>query len=229
MKEKEEVVKDFGKWNVPTKWEDITLKLYQEIERFYDGKDENFDVRDVLTILTNKTEDEINALPAEFLDTILTHLIFLTLNPEVGEPTNKIEIDGEEYSVNIMEKLKLGEYVAIDNILKADKHDYASILAVLCRKQGEIYDSKFEAEVFDKRKEMYEKQPVTNILPIISFFLNLYIASKRFSHLYSLVEEGINLTQQNIKNSETIGASKKLYLNWQMRKLKKSLKSIKST
>lgn len=228
MKTNEEVIKDFGSWNVPTSWNDITLKKYEEIERYYEGKDEKFDVRDVLNILTDKTEDEINALPAEFLDTILTHLIFLTTTPEVGEPTNKIVIDGEEYSVNIMEKLKLGEYVAIDNILKADKHDYASILAVLCRKQGEIYDSKFEAEVFDKRKEMYEKQPVTNILPIISFFLNLYIASKRFSHLYSLVEEGINLTQQNIKNSELIGVSKKLSLNWQMRKLKKSLKSIKS-
>lgn len=229
MKDKEEVVKDFGKWNVPASWDEITLKLYEEIERFYDGKDENFDVRDVLTILTNKTEDEINALPAEFLDTILTHLIFLTTTPEVGEPTNKIEIDGEEYSINVMEKLKLGEYVSVDNIIKGNKHDYASILAVLCRKKGEIYDSKFEAEVFDKRKEMFEKQPVTKILPIISFFFSLYIMSERLSQLYSLVEEGINLTQQNIKNSETIGASKKLYLNWQMRKLKKSLKSIKST
>lgn len=229
MKEKEEVIKDFGSWNVPTSWNGITLKKYEEIERYYEGKDEKFDVRDVLNILTDKTEDEINALPAEFLDTILTHLIFLTTTPEVQEQTNKIVIDGEEYSVNFMEKLKLGEYVAIDNILKADKHDYASILAVLCRKKDEIYDSKFEAEVFDKRKEMFEKQPVTNILPIISFFLNLYIASKRFSHLYSLVEEGINLTQQNIKNSEKIGVSKKLSLNWQMRKLKKSLRSIKST
>ena len=229
MNNNEEIIKDFGSWNVPTKWEDISLKLYQEIERYYEGKDEKFDVRNVLNILTGKGEDEINALPAEFLDTILTHLIFLTTTPEVGEPTNKIVIDGEEYSINIMEKLKLGEYVAIDNVIKADKHDYASILAILCRKKDEIYDSKFEAEVFDKRKEMYEKQPVMNILPIISFFLDLYIMSERFSHLYSLAEEGINLIQQNIKNSEKIGVFKKLSLNSQMKKLKKSLRSIKST
>lgn len=229
MNNNEEIIKDFGSWNVPTKWEDISLKLYQEIERYYEGKDEKFDVRDVLNILTGKGEDEINALPAEFLDTILTHLIFLTTTPEVGEPTNKIVIDGEEYSINIMEKLKLGEYVAIDNVIKADKHDYASILAILCRKKDEIYDSKFEAEVFDKRKEMFEKQPVMKILPIISFFFSLYIMSERLSHLYSLAEEGINLIQQNIKNSEKIGVFKKLSLNSQMRKLKKSLRSIKST
>ena len=226
--ENNDIIKDFGQWNVPAKWDDVTLKVYQEIEKYYKGKEEKqFDVRDVLHILTKKSEDEINELPAEFLDTILTHLIFLVTTPEVGEPTNKIEIDGVEYKINIMEKLKLGEYVAIDNVLKSDSSDYASILAILCRKEGEIYDSRFEAEEFEKRKEMFEKQPVTKILPIIGFFLNLYILSERHSQLYSLVEEGINLTQQTIDNSQKIGVSKRLSLNWQMKKLRKSLKSIK--
>jgi len=235
----EDIVKNFGSWSVPTKWDDVNLKLYREIERYYKGKEDaefdgtnqerQFDVREVLHILTNRSKDEINELPAEFLDTILTHLLFLVTTPEVGEATNKIVIDGEEYKVNVMEKLKLGEYVAVDTVLKSDSSDYASILAILCRKEGEIYDSKFEAEEFEKRKEMFEKQPVTKILPIIGFFLNLYIISERHSQLYSLVEEGINLIQQTIDNSQKIGVSKRLYLNWQMRKLRKSLKSIKHT
>lgn len=222
-------IKDFGEWNCPKKWDEVTLKIYQEIEKYYKDKDEQFDVRDVLTILTNRTQDEINELPAEFLDALLTHLIFLTTNPDVGEATNKIKIDGEVYMVNVMEKLKLGEYVAVDNVLKADSSDYASILAILCRKEGELYDSKFEAEVFEKRKEMFENQPVTKILPIIGFFLNLFIVSEKHSQLYSAVEEGINLIQQNIDNSQKIGAFKRLSLNWQMKKLRKSLKSIKRT
>ena len=222
------IIKDFGKWNVPSKWDDVTLKIYQDIERYYADKEERqFDVRDVLHILTNKSIDEINELPSEFLDTILTHLLFLVTTPDVGEPSNKIVIDGEEYIINVMEKLKLGEYVAVDNVIKADKSDYASILAILCRKKGEAYDSKFEAETFEKRKEMFESQPVTKILPLIGFFLNLYIVSERHSQLYSLVEEGINLTQQNIKSLENLGVFKRLSLNWQMRKLRKSLKSIK--
>lgn len=223
------IIKDFGEWNCPTKWDDVTLKIYQEIDKYYKDKDKKFDVRDVLHILTNKSDDEINELPAEFLDTILTHLIFLTTTPEVGEPSNKIKIDGEVYMVNVMEKLKLGEYVAVDNVIKADASDYASILAILCRKEGEVYDSKFEAEVFEKRKEMFENQPVTKILPLISFFLDLYMVSKIPSQLFSAVEEGINLIQQSIKNSENLGAFKKLSLNWQMKKLRKSLKSIKRT
>ena len=223
------IIKDFGEWNCPTKWDDVTLKIYQEIDKYYKDKDKKFDVRDVLHILTNKSDDEINELPAEFLDTILTHLIFLTTTPEVGEPSNKIKIDGEVYMVNVMENLKLGEYVAVDNVIKADASDYASILAILCRKEGEVDDSKFEAEVFEKRKEMFENQPVTKILPLISFFLDLYMVSKIPSQLFSAVEEGINLIQQSIKNSENLGAFKKLSLNWQMKKLRKSLKSIKRT
>lgn len=226
--EEKDIIKDFGKWDVPSKWDDVTLKIYQDIERYYADKEEKqFDVRDVLHILTNRSIDEINELPSEFLDTILTHLLFLVTTPDVGEPSNKIKIDGEEYIINIMEKLKLGEYVAVDNVIKADKSNYASILAILCRKQGEVYDSKFEAETFEKRKEMFEKQPITKILPLVGFFLNLYIISERHSQLYSLVEEGINLTQQNIESLENLGVFKKLSLNWQMRKLKKSLKSIK--
>lgn len=226
--EEKDIIKDFGKWDVPSKWDDVTLKIYQDIERYYADKEEKqFDVRDVLHILTNRSIDEINELPSDFLDTILTHLLFLVTTPDVGEPSNKIKIDGEEYIINVMEKLKFGEYVAVDNVIKADKSDYASILAILCRKQGEVYDSKFEAETFEKRKEMFEKQPVTKILPLVGFFLNLYIVLERHSQLYSLVEEGINLTQQNIESLENLGVFKRLSLNWQMRKLKKSLKSIK--
>lgn len=225
--ENKEIIKDFGEVRVPSSWDEITLDKYQKIDKYYKDKDKAFNVLDVLDILIDKDRDYIASLPAEFLDSILTHLLFITTQPEVGEASNKIKIDGEEYKINIMEKLKLGEYVAVDNVIKTDSSDYASILAILCRKEGEAYDSKFEAEIFEKRKEMFEKQPVTRILPIVGFFLNLYILSEKHSQLYSLVEEGINLTAQQLKNSAKIGVSKRLSMNWQIRKLRKSLKSIK--
>lgn len=224
----EEVIKDYGEVSVPSKWDEITLKKYQEIERFYENKEDDFNVIDVLDILIDKDRDYINSLPAEFLNSILTNLIFMVTTPEVDAATNKIIIDDEEYIINIMERLKLGEYVAVDNVLKYDKHSYSSILAILCRKKDEIYDSRFEAEEFEKRKEMFEEQPITKILPLIAFFLNCYIVSERLSQLFTQVEEGIDLIQRNLDNSEKIGAFKKLSLNWRMKKLRKSLRSIKS-
>lgn len=223
-----ENVIDLGKWTVPSKWEDVTLKMFQKIEKYYSDKDKDFDVRDVLDIFTDHTRDEIDQLPINFTDKLLNELSFLKEQPKYGDANPKIEIDGEEYCINVMEKLKTGEYVAIDTILKSDPHDYISILAVICRKNGEIYDSKFEAEVFEDRQKLFAKQSIIKIMPLISFFLNLYILRMTHSQLYSEVEEGLNLIQQNIDNSENLGVFKRRSLNSQMKKLRKLLKSNKS-
>ena len=223
-----ENVIDLGKWTVPNQWEDVTLKMVQKIEKYYSDKDKDFDVREVLDIFTDHTRDEIDQLPINFTDKLLNELSFLKEQPKYGDASPKIEIDGEEYCINVMEKLKTGEYVAIDTILKSDPHDYISILAVLCRKNGEIYDSKFEAEVFEDRQKLFAKQSIIKIMPWISFLLNLYILRMTHSQLYSEVEEGLNLIQQNIDNSENLGVFKRRSLNSQMKKLRKLLKSNKS-
>lgn len=220
---------DYGSWIVPTKWDDITLDMFSDIERYYADKDKTFDIREVLHILTGKSMDEVNSLPAEFLETILEKLTFLNTQPEIGEPKNYVMVDGEKYIVNVFEKLKTGEYVAFDMALKNDKHDYSSFMAILCRKEGEKYDSKYEAELFEDRKKMFGKIPVTDVMPVVGFFLNLFLVRETHSQLYSKVEEAVNLIQQNIDSSDKIGASKRLYFNWQMRKLRKLLKSSKST
>ena len=223
-----ENVIDLGKWTVPSKWDDVTLEMFQKIEKYYSDKDKDFDVREVLDIFTDHTRDEIDQLPINFTDKLLNELSFLKEQPKYGDASPKIEIDGEEYCINVMEKLKTGEYVAIDTILKSDPHDYISILAVLCRKNGEIYDSKFEAEVFEDRQKLFAKQPIMKIMPLIAFFFNLYILRMTHSQLYSEVEEGLNLIQQNIDNSENLGVFKRRSLNSQMKKLRKLLKSNKS-
>lgn len=223
-----ENVIDFGSWTVPTSWDELTLKQFQEIEKYYSDKDKDFDIRDVLHIFTNKTEDEINALPIVFTNELMNKLMFLKDKPKDYEPSNFIEIDGVRYVINVMEKLKTGEFVAIDTILKNDPHDYISIFAVLCRKDGEIYDSKFEAEEFDKRVELMGKQPAIKMLPLIAFFFNLYIVRKTHSQLYSEVEEGLNLMEQNIESSRANGDLSALSTRRLMKKLRKLRKSLKS-
>ena len=223
-----ENVIDLGKWHCPSSWEEITFKQFQEIEKYYSNKDEKFDVRNVLDIFTDHTRDEIDQLPINFTDKLLNELSFLKEQPKYGDASPKIEIDGEEYRINVMEKLKTGEYVAIDTILKSDPHDYISILAVLCRKNGEIYDSKFEAEVFEDRQKLFAKQSIIKIMPLISFFLSLYILRMTHSQLYSEVEEGLSLIQQNIESSRANGDLSALSTRRLMKKLRKLRKSLKS-
>ena len=199
MSKKKEIITDFGEWNVPKSWDELDLKTFQEIEEYYSDKEKEFDARDVLHIFTKRSVDEINELPMEFTESILEQLSWLGEEPHYDEPSNKIEIDGEIYQVNVQEKLRTGEFVAVDTILKHDKHNYAAILAVLCRKNDEQYDSKFENEVMQSRVEMWERQPVMKTMPIVTFFLTLWLASNQLTQLYSTVEEAIN---QSVKNIE---------------------------
>ena len=217
----EENIKDFGKWVVPESWSDITLKQFQNIENELSG--ETSDVRSMLHILCNKTRDEVNELPIEFAEQLLSKLSFLTQAPDFGKPSPGITIDGERYEVNVMEKLKTGEYVAVSTALKADKRNYAAFLAILCRKENEVYDSKFEAEKFDERVKMFEQQPITKIMPIISFFLNLWLMLSGPSQLSLTVKEELNRIANELENSDKIGALKKWFMMRRVKKLAKSL------
>ena len=224
------VEKDFGEWKVPSSWDELTLGKFQELERFYDG-DENerkFDVRDVLDLMTDRTKDEINELPIEFTDSLLRKMYWLHEQPDFGKPSNKITIDGVQYTVHNENEMKFGEYVALDTALKGDKHNYAAMLAILCRKEGEIFDSKFENEVLPSRIEFWKNVSVMKVMPIVSFFLELSSMSLQVSQLSLEIQEGINHILKHIETSKRNGVFSELYIRLQMRKLKKLQKSIRN-
>lgn len=224
--ENEKEIIDLGSWTIPSSWDDIDLKTYQELERYYADKEETFDIRKVLHIICHKTEDEVNMLPMDFLEKIMSKLVWLMEKPEEKEPRNWIEIDGEKYTVHTENQLRTGEYVATDTLLKSDKHNYAALLAILCRKEGELYDSKFENEVLEDRIKLFEKQPITNILPIVSFFLHVYITSMTPTLLSSQVREAIDLIRKDIETSAKSGELPKRSMKLLMKKLAKLEKSI---
>lgn len=224
------VEKDFGEWKVPSSWDDLTLGKFQELERLYDG-DENerkFDVRDVLDLMTDRTKDEINELPIEFTDSLLRKMYWLHEQPQFGKPSNKITIDGVQYTVHNENEMKFGEYVALDTALKGDKHNYAAMLAILCRKDGEIFDAKFENEILPSRIEFWKNVSVMKVMPIVSFFLELSSMSLQVSQLSLEIQEGINHILKHIETSKQNGVFSALYTKWQVRKLKKLQKSIKN-
>ena len=223
------VEKDFGEWKVPSSWDDLTLGKFQELERLYDGDEERkFDVRDVLDLMTDRTKDEINELPIEFTDSLLRKMYWLHEQPDFGKPSNKITVDGVQYTVHNENEMKFGEYVALDTALKGDKHNYAAMLAILCRKEGEIFDAKFENEILPSRIEFWKNVSVMKVMPIVSFFLELSSMSLQVSQLSLEVQEGINHILKHIETSKRNGVFSALYTKWQVRKLKKLQKSIKN-
>lgn len=230
-RKKEEVVKDFGKIKVPTKWEEVTLGQFEKIMKLTGGESKRVDVMSLLSILTGQDEDYINSLPASFVETLMAHLIFLNDNPRTYDHTaSQIKIGGDFYSIHFLEELKFGEYVEVNESIKNDPLDYSSILAILCRKDGELFDEDYVANKFRKRKEMFQEQPVTEILPLIGFFLKLFLISRANSQgCLTELESATSQLLQHTNSSVSNGDGGKRSLNWRMRttrKLKKLNKAM---
>lgn len=217
---------NFGEIKVPTSWDEVTLLQFEKINEYYQDKEKTFNVVDVIDIFIDKDKDYIMSLPAEFLEIILDKLKFLSTEIETKEPTNKIEIDGETYQINFMEKLKAGEYIAVEMATKDNNFNYASVLAILCRKENEIFDSTFENEVLPNRVALFEKQPITKIIPLISFFMNCYILSVLPSQLSIQLKEGINQERKNIESLYESGQVSRRSMKSAMKTLKKLEKII---
>ena len=222
---------DYGSIIVPISWDELTLKQFSEIERYYaeQGEEKRFNAIDVLHILIGKDKDYIMSLPSEFLDSILKKLSWLQEEPKYGEPTNKIEIDGVEYKVNVENKLKVGEYNSVEMVRKGDPHNYAALLAILCRKDGEIYNSKFENEILPSRIEMWEKQPMMKVMRVVFFFINLFVTLQMNTQLYLEVEGALNHIAKNIETSRKNGGLSvwsTLLLKRKLKKLRKSMPRI---
>ena len=223
---------DLGEVFVPESWDDVTLKQFIEMQKFYEEHNvedsSQVTFKDLLHILINKDIDFINQLPIEFVDKIIAKLDFLQEPLKCDEPTNCIELNGEKYTVHTENQLKTGEYIAAETAIKADKNNFAAILAILCRKEGELYDSKFENEVLPDRIAMFENVSVVKVLPIVNFFLNLWKVSRVNIPLCIAVQEAVDLLAKEIETSAKSGVHSRPFIWLQMKKLKKLQKSIKS-
>lgn len=224
----EEIV-DYGEITVPTRWEEMTLKQYADLSRYYSDKDRKFNVKEVLHILTGLSEDDINNMPVEFTETMLTHLTFIEKEPEIGEPRNYIDIEGTRYQINVQEKLKTGEFVSVSSMMKDDPYNTPLFLAIMCRKEGEPYDSKYENEIVQDRLRMFEQVPMTDALPIINFFLHLWIVSMLPTQLSSTLREEIDHIASSIgisRRNGDLSAPSYLRLKRDLGKLRRQINSI---
>ena len=220
---------DFGKITIPTKWSEVTLKQFQELMKVYNQEDK--DILDILSIFTQKSKKELRQMPSEFIETMLVHLQFMNTKLEV-EPSSQIDIDGKIYRINYTEKLKFGEFVDVETLIKEDKYNWAAILAMLCRLEGEIYDDDFIADQLDERIKMYESLPIDRALQLINFFLKLKLRYITYSLRSLTLKEAREVAEslvQSIRDSLKDGAGTRLnsiYAKIELRKLEKQLKCI---
>lgn len=264
---KHEATVDLGVWNVPSRWEDVTLqmltdylteasdkeKMYQDdlnkakselqkaksamekLEKI-DDKETGIDPqnpkysmtdRDLLRIFAGKTEEEVQLLPVEAYDALMGKLSFLLEKRPEEKPANHIHYNGVHLCINDMESLRVGEYNDAETVLRTNPYDYPSLLAILCREVtgvktdhvtgftwyvNEPYTEEFANKVFDKRREMFSRMPISEAMPLINFFFikGLLSGGHLENSLTTLAQEAEGVAR-NIKGSRLSGVSKRLF------------------
>lgn len=209
-------------------------------------KDEKYNLtdKDLLRIFTNFDMDKYDILPVELYNSIMSNFSFVLEDMPQWKPSNHLSYNGMEFTVNTMEALKVKEYEDAEMILRNNIYDYPSLLAVLCRKVtgtktdnvtglswevNEVYDSEFANKIFDARREMFAKMPITKAMPVISFFLLRGLECNNLSQnsITTLAHQLDEVVGNMLDSINSIGLRKWLYLP-QMIKLKKYKKSINS-
>ena len=189
--------------------------------------------------------EKYDVLPVELYNSIMSNFSFVLEDMPQWKPSNHLSYNGNEFVVNTMEALKVKEYEDAEMILRNNIYDYPSLLAVLCRKVtgtktdnvtglswevNEVYDYEFANKIFDSRREMFAKMPITKAMPLIGFFLTKGLISTNLSqNSITMIGHQLLSLVENLEDSARHMVFKKpsmIVAMIKLRKLKKSIKCI---
>lgn len=207
-------------------------------------KDEKYNLtdKDILRIFTNFDISKYDILPVELYEAIMSNFSFLIEDMPQMKPSKELFFNNVHFVINDMEALKVKEYEDADMVMRNNQYDYPSLLAILCRECkgkktdhitgqtyliNEDYDTEFANHIFDARREMFANMPITQTMPLISFFLLKGLESN--SHFQNSIQTLALQLKEAVENMldsiSCMGLKKWLYLP-QTIKLKKYKKSI---
>ena len=221
-----------GKYKVAEKWEDVTLLQWQNYVRNASSKEDNsVDIISTLETFSDIPRSVINQMPTDLFESVIGRLKWITEQPD-QTPSQSVEISGETYTINVMEKLKVKEYLDLNTVIENDKFNYSMIFAILCRKQGEEYDEEFIADKLPDRLEMFENMNCVDGMKLIAFFLTCWVVYETHSRnclaVQTLKADAIELAKSirtSLKPMDYIIPSH-LREIIKLRKLEKSLNKI---
>ena len=191
---------NLGQYHVAEKWEDVTLLQWQNyVRNASNNEDNSVDIISTLETFSDIPRSVINQMPTDLFEMVVERLKWIKETPD-QTPSQSVVISGETYLINVMEKLKVREYLDLNTVIENDRFNYSMIFAILCRKQGEEYDEEFIADKLPDRLEMFENMNCVDGMKLLSFFLICWLEYEtRFRN--SLVVEAIKADAQKLVKS----------------------------
>lgn len=154
---------DNSQLSIPSEWADIKLCEY---EKWYGNRPKNkMEYIAHLAAICKIDTTQLLNLPADTFGLITTATQFVTQDVA---PEQYAEINGQKYFVVGADKITLGEWIDVDEVLNRDSGiNLSELLAIVCRPLCEAYNHEQTAA----RAELFSQQTCDVMLPLFSFFL----------------------------------------------------------
>lgn len=173
---------DSIQYQVPECWEDVQLADY---ERWFDfTADSKQKEVELISLISHIPLDTLSNLPLSFYTEVMEMVDFAFAGNEY-KPSNQILIDGEVYSIATKDELTLAQYVDVEATFEEEDNDskLSEILAIVCLKRNERYDSKMLKE----KKKMFQDLNMNQVFPLLAFF---FAVKKELVEDYNILFKG---------------------------------------
>ena len=194
---------------VPQSWAEIKLKNYEKwFDKKFSSRTEQVNyIADVCNIHPSVLLES----PAQLFDIVFDAVCFV-FEENIYQPQNSIKIDNVVYSITSGDELSLAEWVDIESVFTGGNQSQLSeILSILCRPQGEKYDS----NCCEVRQQLFADLTMDKAMPLLAFFLLQSKRSETISNLCSQIkthaDQYLRLTRDFVEN----GAGTKSLPIWQ--------------
>lgn len=160
---------------VATKWEEVSLKQYDELVDYIatpetDSITNSVKIYGILS--DEKNTDKILSMPVTELEKELDKIRFIAEPYKVRTPEESYVIDGKEYEVDLnIKHLTAAAFIDYQNFIKDLKNNLKFIYLCFLKPKGCKYNEGYD--VMEVAEELYDKIPVTIVLDIFGFFQNL--------------------------------------------------------
>ena len=205
---------------VPTSWNEVTLKQFDKILEISNNKDLTIAEREIRLIatLTNTDISVIQYLDAPSFQNISNNLSFLNTKPEKKVPVDSFVLNGKDYHADLTPvNWTAGQFLDYKVLAGEDIDKKAArLIACFVYPEGAAYnDGSYDVE--DVVNDINEYMTVSEVTGFTDFFMLQYVAYAKALLAYS---------ERKIKRSKAISKQDKKKILEQMSKSKDLISAI---
>lgn len=205
---------------VPTSWNEVTLKQFDKILEISNNKDLTIAEREIRLIatLTNTDISVIQYLDAPSFQNISNKLSFLNTKPEKKVPVDSFVLNGKDYHADLTPvNWTAGQFLDYKVLAGEDIDKKAArLIACFVYPEGAAYnDGSYDVE--DVVNDINDYMTVSEVTGFTDFFMLQYTAYAKALLAYS---------ERKIKRSKAISKQDKKKILEQMNKSKDLIKSF---